>query len=242
MKKRQHFLILLSGLTLLSGVLLLHSCEKVVIPPIFKEQKPKEEEKEPSLEVVFPKKTIPYGEKNVTLTWAATNTNVLFINDEEQLSAVYGSKTIYDRVFADTLFVFKAVNKEKEIIKEVTIMVGDWTTSLFGLVSYYPWKSLRHSWEDLDGNLISWTRYPEELEKDVFSFHRDGRYTVTGYAGYQKWYIKDENTIVINNSEVRLRVDEKELILSSLSGNHYAYEQAWSNMHLVHASDIPLEP
>ncbi len=232
------------GVTLVLGALLLQSgcCKEdppPPPPPIEEDKPPVEEEKDPILEITFPKDTIPYGDKDIEISWENQNVTRFFVNDEEQFYPRFGSIKISDRLFSDTIFVFRGINKEKEVNQSITIKVGNWNQSVFGLVSYFSWKKEKLTYTDLNDNLIASFSPLPGTEHWIFYFYKDGRYTVTGFTGFQKWYIKDEHTIVFNGFERRLIISEKEMIISyrTVLDN----QDVWFNMHYVHASDTPLE-
>ena len=130
---KKHFLTPLTALLLIAGGLLVCGCEKEPPPP--PEVEP---ELQPTLELsVTPEGEIPYGDV-ATLEWKTTNAFRLFINDERQDNYKEGNKGT-GKLFKDTTYTVKAQRVTLFAQKSVTIEVGDWTTSTFGLVSYYPW-------------------------------------------------------------------------------------------------------
>ncbi len=245
MNSTHKFLTLMVGVTLVLGALLLQSgcCKEdppPPPPPIEEDKPPVEEEKDPLLEITFPKDTIPYGDKDIEISWENQNVTRLFINDEEQFYPRFGSVKISDRLFSDSTLIFKGVNKKKEVVEEVTIKVGDWYESIFGLVSYYPWKEEKFTYTDLNDNLIASFPPLPGTEHRIFYFYKDGRcfFSHTPYR-VVRWYIKDKNTLVIDGEEGRLRVSEERLIISARV--KFKDQEVWANTHYVHASDTPLE-
>lgn len=245
MNSTHKFLTLMVGVTLVLGALLPQSsCCKVdppPPPPIEEDKPPVEEEKDPILEITFPEDTIPYGDKDIEISWENQNVTHLFVNDEEQLYPRFGSIKISDRLFSDTTFVFKGINKEKEVNQSITIKVGNWNESTFGLVSYFSWKEEKFTYTDLNDNLIASFPPLPGAEHWIFYFYKDGTHVCSGSPNWiVQWYIKDKNTIVINGVGERLRVSQERLILSYRA--KYKGQEVWANTHYVHASDIPLEP
>ncbi len=245
MNSTHKFLTLMVGVTLVLGALLLQSrcCKEdppPPPPPIEEDKPPVEEEKDPILEIIFPEDTIPYGDKDIEISWENQNVTRLFINDEEQFNPRFGSIKIAERLFSDTIFVFKGINKEKETTQEITIKVGNWHESVFGLISYYSWKEERFTYSDLNDNLIAWFPPLPGTEHWIFYFYKDGTHTCSGFPNWTaRWHVKDKNTIIINGVEERLRVSQERLILSYRA--KYKGQEAWANTHYVHASDTPLE-
>jgi hypothetical protein len=133
MKTKKKNLILVIGTVIILGAHLV-GCEKIPpSPPIV------EPELEPKLELsVTPEGEIPYGEKNVVLGWTTTNATQVRVNDQRQTAVKTGTYTITNRLFKDTTFYVKAINIKEVTEKEKKIEVGNWATSTFGLVSYYP--------------------------------------------------------------------------------------------------------
>ncbi len=234
MRKQKNFLILMLGLALILGALIIQSCCKPPLPP----PPPVEEEKNPTLEVSFPEEEIPYGEKDIVLSWTTTNTKNLYMNGIKRSGE---SHTILDRLFQDTIFVFRAVNIKKEVEKEVILKVGDWTTSTFGLVSYYPWRYKALSISDLsDKVLVRWV--PNEMERSwIFYYHKNGIRTQTISPGTTElWSIEDNDFIVINGVKEGLQVNEEEMIISHQT--IWNGQDVWLNMIFEHASDTPTDP
>src|SRR5574344_576610 len=128
---KKHFLTLITALLLLAGGLLVCRCEKEPPPP------PKvEPDLEPTLELsITPEGVIPYGEDGVVINFQTENANQVLVNGVRKPSVKSGTHTLNERIFKDTTFNVKVINIKKFIEKEVTIPVGNWTTSTFGLRS-----------------------------------------------------------------------------------------------------------
>lgn len=235
MRRHVKSTILATGLVLILGSLIIQSCCKKPLPP---PPPPVEEEKDPTLEVFFPEEEIPYGEKDIVLSWTTTNAKSLYVNGVKRSGE---SHTILDRLFKDTTFIFKAVNIKKEVGKEITLNIGDWTSSTFGLVSYYPWRYDSLGVSSLDGRVLRrWSVTPEQKAVVYFYLKEGIMYSSKSPSWVNPWYILDENTIVINGSVQKLQVDDKQMILSYQTENHG--EIVWFDMIFEHASDVPNDP
>jgi len=232
---KKHFLTLITALLLIAGGLLVCGCEKEPPPP--PEVEP---ELQPTLELsVTPEGEIPYGDV-ATLEWKTTNAFRLFINDERQDNYKEGNKGT-GKLFKDTTYTVKAQRVTLFAQKSVTIEVGDWKTSKFGLVSKYPWRYDSLGRSSLDGKVLKrWSVTPEE--KDVVYFYlREGiLYSSKDPSRTNPWYILDENTIVINGSVQKLQVDDKQMIISHQTENNG--EIVWLDQIYKHASDVPNDP
>ena len=236
MKNYKENLILIIGMVIILGTHLV-SCEKIPLPPPVVEP----EELAPTLELtVTPKGIIPYGEKNVVLGWTTTNATQVRVNDQRQTAVKTGTHTITNRLFKDTTFYVKAINIKEVAEKEKKIEVGDWTTSTFGLVSYYPWK-YKAARVTRDGVILSTLPLDEEILSWVFYYHRDGKKTQTIDPNRtEPWYLKNDSTIVTNGVARKLQVDQDEMVISYET--RFNGEPAWFNMIFEHASDTPTDP
>jgi len=233
MKTKKENLVFLIGMIVILGTHLV-SCEKVPTPPVV------EPELMPKLELsVTPQGEIPYGEV-ATLKWKTINALRVFVNDERQENYKEGNKGT-GKLFKNTKFVVRATNVKLSTEETVEIEVGDWTTSTFGLVSYYPWRYDSLGRSSLDGKVLKrWSVTP--AEKDVVYFYlKEGiLYSSEDLNRTNPWYILDENTIVINGSVQKLQVDDKQMILSYQIEDHG--EIVWFDMIFEHASDVPNDP
>ena len=233
---KKHFLTLITALLLLAGGLLVCGCEKEPPPP--PEVEP---ELQPTLELsVTPEGEIPYGDV-ATLEWKTTNAFRLFINDERQDNYKEGNKGT-GKLFKDTTYTVKAQRVTLFAQKSVTIQVGDWTTSTFGLVSYYPWK-YKAQRITRDGVILSTWQLDEEEKSWVFYFHKDGKLTFSSNlsGNTETWLIKNDGTIILMNGVARkLQVDPYEMVISYQTT--YNSETVWFDMVFEHASDTPTDP
>ena len=231
MKIKKENLVFLIGMIVILGTHLV-SCEKVPTPPVV------DPELMPKLELsVTPQGEIPYGEV-ATLKWKTINALRVFVNDERQENYKEGNKGT-GKLFKNTKFVVRATNVKLFTEETMEIEVGDWTTSTFGLVSYYPWKYKALRISSLDGKILDyWIPDPEVLSWIMY-FHRDGRYTVSNYSGVQYWLVPNDSTIVINNATRKLQVNQEEMIISKQMT--YNNELVWFDFIYKHASDIPLD-
>ena len=231
---KKHFLTLITALLLLAGGLLVYGCEKEPPPPEV------EPELQPTLELsVTPEGEIPYGDV-ATLEWKTTNAFRLFINDERQDNYKEGNKGT-GKLFKDTTYTVKAQRVTLFAQKSVTIEVGDWTTSTFGLVSYYPWKYKAYR-ISREGVILADFLLTEEELGWIFYYHRDGRITFSPNLSNKtvSWYLQGDSTIVENGTARKLKVDQEEMIISYEIT--YNGQPAWFDMVMVHASDTPTDP
>jgi hypothetical protein len=237
MKNYKENLILIIGMMIILGTHLV-SCCKEPLPPVIEP-----EELEPTLELsITPEGVIPYGGERVVLGWTTTNATQVRVNDQRQISVKSGTKTIVERLFKDTTFYVKAINIKKFVEKEVTIPVGDWTTSTFGLVSYYPKRYKALGVSSMNGEILDYWIPDPELLSWIFYYHRDGRLTFSPNLSSktESWYIEDKNTIVVNGSTHKLQVNQEEMIISYEVT--YNGQPAWFDMYFENASDVPTDP
>jgi len=235
---KKHFLTPLTALLLLAGGLLVCGCEKEPPPP----PPVVDSELVPTLELsVTPEGVIPYGEGSVVINFQTKDANQVLVNGVRKPSVKLGTHTIKEKLFKDTTLVVKAINIKKMVEKSVTIQVGDWTTSTFGLVSYYPWKYKALSVSSFEGKILDYWIPDPELLSWVFYYHRDGKKTQTIDPNRtEPWYLKNDSTIVTNGVARKLQVDQDEMVISYET--RFNGEPAWFNMIFEHASDTPTDP
>jgi len=235
MNKFKENWVFIIGMIIILGTHLV-SCCKEPLPPVVES-----EELEPTLELsVAPEGVIPYGDKNVVLNWTTTNANQVLVNGERQPSAKTGIKTICNRIFKDTTFLVKAINKKKIIEKSITLKVGPWSESVFGRVSKFSWKYKAQRISREGVILANFWLDEEELSWVVY-YHRDGRLTYSSNlsSSIDSWDLPDDNTITLNGETFKLQVTTTEMIISyevMFNG-----EPAWFDMVFEHASDIPTD-
>jgi hypothetical protein len=240
---KKHFLTLITALLLLAGGLLVCGCEKEPPPP--PEVEP---ELQPTLELsVTPEGEIPYGD-GLDIRWTAdnnTNKVVLKVNGKIKETR-YGSNSrngafYIDRLFKDALVTIVATNVNLSVEEEKEVHVGDWTSSTFGLVSYFPWKYKSQTLSSLDGKLLATIGLTEEEKSWVFYYHKNGTRTFSNHPNItESWYIKNDSTLVYNGVERKLEVDEDEMTISYQTT--WNSQQVWFNMVFEHASDVPTDP
>ena len=235
---KKHFLTPLTALLLLAGGLLVCGCEKEPPPP----PPVVDSELVPTLELsVTPEGVIPYGEASVVINFQTKDANQVLVNGVRKPSVKLGTHTIKEKLFKDTTLVVKAINIKKMVEKSVTIQVGDWTTSTFGLVSYYPWRydSLRIS--SLDGKVLNQWEPDPELLSWVDYYHKDGTITYSNHPGLKiPWSLPDDNSITRNGTTMKLQVNQVQMIISYQTTR--LGEQVWFDMIYEHASDTPTDP
>jgi len=236
MKNYKENLVFLIGMILILGTHLV-SCCKEPLPPVIEP-----EELEPTLELsITPEGVIPYGEDGVVINFQTENANQVLVNGVRKPSVKSGTHTLNERIFKDTTLNVKAINIKKMVEKSVTIEVGDWTTSTFGLVSYYPWKYKALSVSSFEGEILDYWIPDPELLSWVFYYHRDGKKTQTIDPNRtEPWYLKNDSTIVTNGVARKLQVNQYEMVISYET--RFNGEPAWFNMIFEHASDTPTDP
>ncbi len=214
-----------------------------------KESPPLEEkELEPKVELtVTPEGVIPYG-GSIDVRWTADqNTNKVVVKVNGVIKATSSGSASragalhLGPLFKDIMVEVIVTNVDLSAQVEKEIRVGDWTTSTFGLVSYYPWryKALRIS--SLDGKILDYWILDPEVLSWVVNFYKDGRYITSNHPTVVVyWSVPDSNTIVINGSTRKLQVNQEQMIIS-YQGT-YNGEQVWFDTIYKHASDTPTDP
>ena len=239
MKTKKENLVFLIGMIVILGTHLV-SCEKVPTPPVV------EPEVRPFVELsVTPEGVIPYGGR-VDIIWGAdkkTKKIVVKVNDEIKETITNGSRAgalTLGPLFKDMFVSVTAINVNLSFEVEKEIHVGDWTTSTFGLVSYYPWRYDSLGRSSLDGKILNRWEVGPELSSVITNFHRDGRYINSDYPTVVvQWSVPDSNTIVINGSTNKLQVNQEQMIISYQDS--YNGQPVWAEMIYKHASDTPLD-
>ena len=238
MKTNKENLILIVVAMIILGTHLVSCCKEPppvppVVPPV---------ELEPQVQLtVTPEGVIPYGEEKVVISWTTENANHILINGERQPSAKSGTFTILPRLFKDTTFNIKAINVKKAVEKDLTLNVGDWTTSTFGLVSYYPWRYKELRFSSLDGEVLLTSPVTGIERSWIFYFHKNGIVTYSNHPGVKSpWFLQGDNTVIIHGVTRKLQVSQDEMIISYQVTNFG--ELMWFDMVHEHASDIPTDP
>ncbi|MFY9117065.1 MAG: hypothetical protein WBK97_08520 [Bacteroidales bacterium] len=211
MKENHKSFLLLLVLVVIVGSQVFLSCRKKPLPP--PNPPPINIEPCPELEITYPEGIIPYGENNIVFSWTANNAKHVYINGVKQSSSTSGEYVITERVLKDFTINFRALNISKEIKKDVTVRVGDWKSSLHGLISYHPWEEdTIKFWKK--GSLYKVWVIPEEDK--IFTHHflingeletrlKDGPGVAKG-----RWsFSKDKTKINIGKGEVDFSLDEE---------------------------------
>ena len=233
---KKHFLTPLTALLLLAVGLLVCGCEKEPPPP----PPVVDSELVPTLELsVTPEGVIPYGEGSVVINFQTKDANQVLVNGVRKPSVKLGTHTIKEKLFKDTTLVVKAINIKKMVEKSVTIQVGDWTTSTFGLVSYYPWK-YKAQRITRDGVILSTWQLDEEELSWVIYYHKDGTVSYSHTTHVVSWVVPNDDTIIINGTTRKLQIGQEEMVLSYQTT--YNGETVWFDMVFEHASDTPTDP
>ena len=208
---------------------------------------PEEKELEPKVELtVTPEGVIPYG-GNIDVRWTADqNTNKVvakvngLVKNTSQGSASRAGALILGPLFKDLLVAVTATNVDLSTEVEKEVHVGDWTTSTFGLVSYYPWRYDSLGRSSLDGKVLKRWKADPELSSFVDYYHKDGTVTYSNYPGLKiSWSLPDDNSITINGTTRKLQVNQEQMIIS-YQGT-YDGETVWFDMIYEHASDTPTD-
>jgi hypothetical protein len=209
---------------------------------------PEEKELEPKVELtVTPEGVIPYG-GNIDVRWTADqNTNKVvakvngLVKNTSQGSASRAGALVLGPLFKDLLVSVTATNIDLSTEVEKEVHVGDWTTSTFGLVSYYPWRYDSLGRSSLDGKVLKRWKADPELSSFVDYYHKDGTVTYSNYPGLKiSWFLPDDNSITINGATRKLQVNQEQMIIS-YQGT-YDGETVWFDMIYEHASDTPTDP
>lgn len=220
-------------LLLMVGSLLIQGCEKPK-PPVVPE------ELKPTLEVSkIPTGVLPYG-SDVKISWTTTNATTLKINEISQANAVSGTAT-FKKVCSEVLYTIKATNIYLSTQREIEVHVGDWTTSTFGLVSYYPWtfKEFRTILIK-DGSIVYREEPTTEEKAKRFYYHKNGD-LVTNFLTYTgKWLISDDGKyITIGKTTEKFSVSTSELVL--YQETTWDGQPAYFLNVFEHASTIPTD-
>lgn len=234
MKNYKENLIFVIGMVIVLGTHLLVGCERIPPPPVV------EPELKPSIELtVTPDGEIPYG-GIATLKWKTVNALRVFVDGERQEGYKEGNKGT-GKLFKSTTFTVKAVNVKLSTTETVTIGVGPWYESTFGLVSYYPWRYKSQTISNLDGKLLATVGLTEEEKSWVDSYHRDGTITYSNHPGVKVyWSVPNDSTITRNGTSRKLQVSPEEMTISYQTT--WNGQQVWFNMVYEHASDVPTDP
>ena len=209
---------------------------------------PEEKELEPKVELtVTPEGVIPYG-GSVDVRWTADqNTNKVvakvngLVKNTSQGSASRAGALYLGPLFKDLLVSVTATNVDLSTEVEKEVHVGDWTTSTFGLVSYYPWRYDSLGRSSLDGKVLKRWKVDPEAASWVDYYHKDGTVTYSNHPGIKLlWFLPDDNSITINGATRKLQVNQEQMIISYQGA--YNGEQVWFDMIYEHASDTPTDP
>ncbi|MDD3945918.1 MAG: hypothetical protein PHS38_14580 [Bacteroidales bacterium] len=180
---------------------------------------------------------LPYG-GTCMVTWETATVNPVYLNGEKVKYLSGGN--IY-RLFASMKYTLTGHFGDYTFTDEQEVQVGDWTTSTFGLVSYYPWRydSLRIS--SLDGKVLDQWEPDPELLSWVDYYHKDGTITYSNHPGLKiPWSLPDDNSITRNGTTRKLQVNQVQMIISYQTTR--LGEQVWFDMIYEHASDTPTDP
>jgi len=180
---------------------------------------------------------LPYGD-TCTVSWETANLSMVYLNGEPV--DTYRNKKVL-RLFADTKFTLTGKFGDYTFTEEQEVQVGDWTTSTFGLVSYYPWRYDSLGRSSLDGKVLKRWKVEPEISSWVDYYHKDGTITYSNYPGSKiPWSLPDDNSITRNGTTRKLQVNQEQMIISYQT--IYDGETVWFDMIYEHASDTPTDP
>lgn len=219
--------VAITALYAILPIIFLCSCQKNTDPVV--------QELAPTLQVTTtPQGVLPYG-SNVTISWTTTNATKLKIDDLYQTQVVSGSIT-FEKVCSNVHYTVKATNVSLSTQKEIEVLVGDWTTSKFGLTSYYPWKRsvVRYT---RDGVVLS---SHDDSNTDIFYYHKNGDLITNFLTFIEKWSIsEDGNFMTRGGTTKRFSVTKTDLIFYQET-TYNDLPALFENVY-VHASDIPTD-
>lgn len=172
---------------------------------------------QPKVELtVTPEGILPYG-AYCTISWTSTDAKSILLNN----NYVSLSGSVSSRLFKDTIFEAIARNESLVATAKKEIDVGDWRSSVIGLITYHAWKdkSVRAYRDEtlLTDYLIS------QKEKDeIYFFHLDGKFIVYRYGekiGDDVWSLSsDEKFFSMGKNPpwvgIILRLTEAEMTLA----------------------------
>jgi len=228
--QRKNLAFLALMLVFMLGALLTQSCDKDPLPVV-------PEELKPTLEVsTTPQGVLPYG-KEFILRWKTTNANTFKINGISQYPVSEGLIAL--RLFKDTIFEMQAINVFLSAKADKEVHVGDWTTSEFGLVSYYPWKIKEY--RIAKDEVIVYREDPTIEEKSRrFYYHKNGDLITNYLATPGKWSISDDGKYITRDGQTkRFKVTGTELIL--YQETTWNGQPAYALTVLEHASTTPTD-
>lgn len=159
---------------------------------------------------------LPYGEE-VIISWEVYDARKTMLND----SLVESSGTQTIKLFESTVYEIIALNGDSTSTLKKNILVGDWKTSSFGLLSYEkPWSisALKYVRE---GEVISNSILIEDQTNDLYYFSKDGKvYFDTDSQGELSrhpndiWYLIDKNHLFMTGEVFEIvKLTEDELII-----------------------------
>jgi len=220
-------------LVLLLGTLMFQSCDKDP-PPVVPE------ELKPTLEVSqTPTGVLPYGSK-ITISWTTQNAKSIKINDVTQSGVISGSAT-FERICSNVLYKVKATNISLSTEKEIEVNIGDWTTSKFGLISYYPWTPKEFRIILAKDSSIVYREEPTAEEKTrIFYYHKNGDLTNNYLTTTGQWSISDDGKNLIRGGVSKsFSVSKDEL--STYQETTWDGKPAYFLNVFKHASDTPTD-
>lgn len=226
MKGKMYLSIAVSAII---GAQLSCSCEKIPKPdpPVILQ---------PKVEMtVSPTGILPYG-TICNVSWTSTNGKSITINNK----SVGPVGSVADKLYKDTLYTIVVINENLSAKAEREIKVGDWTTSKFGQVSFYPWR-YKEFRKTRDGVILSqWLPSVQEKEEIVFYYKSGDRKISTYPNNVEKWSINEDGTEIILNGE-KLKCSISTAEMSIYQNTTYGGLPAIFECIYEHASNIPTD-
>jgi len=189
------------------------------------------EEKAPTITVtVTPSGIIPYHD-TATISWTSTDATKVTIDSVEV--ALNGSQDFNNLIIGQNV-VIEATNDTKTASETITIEVGDWTTSVYGMINHSYWRNTEAYFvvhDPVNGESThSVPLTPEDIAQQWF-YKDDGKYYVYNPGdsialGSSQWVLDDEDpTILILGEGSIFKIEE-------ITPDSFIYTQdrTWGNL------------
>ena len=118
---------------------------------------------------------LPYG-NDVTVTWNITNFKTATLNGEAITTAT-GSKEV-KKMLKDSVFTIVATNFTKSVTTSKTVVVGDWTSSVFGKITHGYWRNTSFIVWSLEGLILWETPFTDADINKKWYFYPDFTYSI----------------------------------------------------------------
>ncbi len=213
--KKNSFLKELSLMAIILSILIFAGCTKTPPAPT---------PTAPTLTVTFPQGTIPYGD-SVSFSWRAEGKVSYVSLDGKEVAPIgsYQTKRLFDSVNSYKLV---ASGPGGSASKTFAINVGDWTTSVYGMISHKHW--IFGYWSSKDSLTgYKWLINPKsETDSRMYSisfyFRRDGvfetrnRYTNELTSTHQ-WSLKSDTVFSIDGGKRFILYISKDSLLAYIN-------------------------